>query len=194
MWLCADFTVGYYWTQWLRHCFCYSIYYCFSCSQGFYRRKGYLYCSYHDRNFLFPPLPSGHPTSSFVLSLFVPSNSSMLSLQTCIHYSFHFIAPGLLAWLLFPERWEIAWVLMLATMLVDLDHLLAKPIFDPSRCSIGFHVLHTYPAIIVYFLLLFVPNFYIQAIAAGLLFHMYTDWQDCLWTARSKKYKSGLRA
>ena len=35
-------------------------------------------------------------------------------------------------------------------MLVDADHLLASPIFDPSRCSIGFHPLHTLPAMAVY--------------------------------------------
>ena len=31
---------------------------------------------------------------------------------------------------------------MLATMVVDLDHLLADPILDPQRCGIGFHPLH----------------------------------------------------
>ncbi len=69
---------------------------------------------------------------------------------------------------------------MIATMLVDLDHLLATPIFEPGRCSIGFHPLHSYPAIAVYFLLLFLPK--LRIIAVGLLFHMLTDWQDCLWT------------
>ena len=34
---------------------------------------------------------------------------------------------------------------MMATMLVDLDHLFADPIYDPDRCSIGFHPLHQYP-------------------------------------------------
>ena len=28
---------------------------------------------------------------------------------------------------------------MLTTMLIDLDHLLANPVFDPDRCSINFH-------------------------------------------------------
>jgi len=112
----------------------------------------------------------------------------MVNLQTLVHYSFHFIVPGLLAWLLFPEMWGLAWLLMIGTMLVDIDHLLARPIFDSKRCSIGFHILHSYPAIAVYGLLLFVPNLYVQVIAVGLLFHMYTDWQDCLWTRYSVKH------
>jgi hypothetical protein len=39
-------------------------------------------------------------------------------------------------------------------MLVDLDHLLATPIFEAGRCSINFHPLHSYIAIAVYFILL----------------------------------------
>jgi hypothetical protein len=66
-------------------------------------------------------------------------------------------------------------------MLVDLDHLLSTPIFDPNRCSIDFHILHTHEAIIFYFFLLLVPNFYIRVIATGLILHMFTDFQDCLW-------------
>ena len=49
----------------------------------------------------------------------------------------------------------IAIEIMIATMLVDLDHLLANPIFDPNRCSIGFHFLHSEIAIIGYVFMLF---------------------------------------
>ena len=108
------------------------------------------------------------------------THETLKVLQTIIHYSLHFIAPGLLAWLFFRDRWKKALLIMIATMLVDLDHLLATPIFEPGRCSIGFHPLHSYPAIAVYFLLLFLPK--LRIIAVGLLFHMLTDWQDCLWT------------
>ena len=68
---------------------------------------------------------------------------------------------------------------MLATMLIDLDHLLATPIFDPNRCSIGFHPLHSYYAIAVYIGLLFYKK--TRIIAIGLLLHMLTDFQDCMW-------------
>ena len=68
---------------------------------------------------------------------------------------------------------------MLATMLVDLDHLLAEPLFDPTRCSIGYHPLHSYYAIGVYGIMSFIPQ--LRIVAIGLLFHMLTDYQDCLW-------------
>ena len=71
---------------------------------------------------------------------------------------------------------------MLATMLVDLDHLLADPIFDPTRCGIGLHPLHSYYAIAIYFLIFFFSRAKtIKIIMLGLLFHMFTDYQDCLW-------------
>ena len=67
---------------------------------------------------------------------------------------------------------------MLATMLVDVDHLLATPIFQEGRSSIGFHPLHTYPMIFLYFLgAIFLQGNY-KIIAIGLLFHMFTDFQD----------------
>ncbi len=68
---------------------------------------------------------------------------------------------------------------MLATMLVDLDHLFATPIFEPGRCSINFHPLHTYWAMAVYVVLLFFKK--TRIIAVGLLFHMFTDFIDCQW-------------
>lgn len=68
---------------------------------------------------------------------------------------------------------------MLATMVVDVDHLLATPLFDPNRCSINFHPLHTYWAIGVYVILLFFKK--TRIIAVGLLFHMLTDYIDCQW-------------
>lgn len=100
-------------------------------------------------------------------------------LQPLVHYSLHFLVPGLLAYLFFREQWKRAWLIMIGTMLVDLDHLLSTPIFDPGRCSIGYHPLHSYYAIAVYFVLLFFPK--TRIVAVGLLFHMLTDWQDCLW-------------
>lgn len=62
-------------------------------------------------------------------------------------------------------------------MLVDLDHLFADPIFKADRCSINFHPLHTYYAMVVYFLGLFFKKTRILCIA--LLFHMLTDFIDC---------------
>lgn len=100
-------------------------------------------------------------------------------LQTITHYSLHFLAPGLIAWLFFPDNWLKAWGIMLATMLIDLDHLLADPLFDPDRCSIGFHPLHSYYVMPVYAALLLSSK--TRIIGVGLLFHLLTDYQDCLW-------------
>jgi hypothetical protein len=64
-------------------------------------------------------------------------------------------------------------------MLVDLDHLLADPVFQSNRCSIGFHPLHTSYAIILYVVLIFLRRPF-NIIGVGLLFHMVTDFIDCL--------------
>ncbi len=62
-------------------------------------------------------------------------------------------------------------------MLIDLDHLLADPIFEPQRCSIGFHYLHSTIAIIAYVILLFFKK--TRIIAIGLVMHIATDLLDC---------------
>lgn len=100
-------------------------------------------------------------------------------LQTIVHYSFHFLFPGLIAFVFFKDIWVKAWLIMAATMLIDLDHLLAVPIFDPDRCSINFHPLHTYWALGIYLLLLFFKK--TRIVGVGLVFHLFTDYIDCLW-------------
>lgn len=100
-------------------------------------------------------------------------------MQHILHYFLHFIFPGLVAYFFFQSRWKWAYSLMLFTMLVDLDHLLATPIFHPCRCSIGFHPLHSYYAIAVYIIFLFPMK--TRLIAIGLLMHMATDWIDCFF-------------
>src|SRR5690554_1642333 len=101
-------------------------------------------------------------------------------LQTLVHYSLHFLVPGLIAFVFFRDQWVKAWLILLATMLIDLDHLLADPIFDPNRCSINFHPLHTYWALAVYIVLLFFKK--TRIIAIGLVFHLLTDYIDCYWS------------
>lgn len=107
-------------------------------------------------------------------------------LQPIVHYTLHLLFPGLIAYFGFRDIWKKAWFIMIATMLVDLDHLLANPIFDPNRCSIGFHPLHSKVAIAIYGLMLFYKP--LRIIAIGLLFHMFTDYQDCLWMHALKTF------
>lgn len=67
---------------------------------------------------------------------------------------------------------------MIASMAVDLDHLLATPIFDPNRCSIFYHPLHSRTAITVYGMMAVCTKTRIAAI--GLIIHMGLDLLDCL--------------
>ncbi len=96
------------------------------------------------------------------------------------HYFLHLLVPAVFAYVFFRSEWKKAWIIMLGTMIVDVDHLLANPIFDPNRCSIGFHPLHSPVAIIVYALLLIAPNRYLKIVGLGLLLHMFADWVNCL--------------
>ena len=100
-------------------------------------------------------------------------------LQPIIHYGLHLIFPVLIAFIFFRKNWKQVYLIFLATMLIDLDHLIAQPIFEPTRCSINFHPLHSYWAIGIYFLGLFFKK--TRIIAIGLLFHIITDWIDCQW-------------
>lgn len=94
-----------------------------------------------------------------------------------IHYSLHFIAPALIAYLFFRSNWKIVYVIFLLSMFVDLDHLLATPTFDKDRCSINFHPLHSSIAMGFYVIGLFFKKTRILCFA--LLFHMLTDTIDC---------------
>lgn len=100
-------------------------------------------------------------------------------LRLLLHGILHFLIPGIVARLAFKARWWRAWLIMSSTNLVDLDHLLATPVFDANRCSIPFHPLHSYEAIALYGVFCFVPLLRLPAL--GLLIHMALDGVDCLW-------------
>ena len=70
---------------------------------------------------------------------------------------------------------------MVTVMIVDLDHFLVNPVYDPDRCGIGFHLLHSYPAIGVYVVLAVITRTRVAGI--GLLIHMALDGVDCIWMA-----------
>lgn len=94
-----------------------------------------------------------------------------------LHISLHLVVPLAVVGLFFKKDWKIAYFIMLFTMLVDLDHLLANPIYDPNRCSIGFHPLHEPWFIAFYFILSFYPK--TRFIGVGLVIHMVLDAIDC---------------
>lgn len=116
-----------------------------------------------------------------------------------IHIALHVLVPLVIALLFYRDRWRSALVILLATMVVDVDHLLADPIYDPDRCSIGFHPLHTLPAVGVYLAMWLVPVGgrrlassdaaaeqsdldrwrFIHLTGLGLVIHMALDLSDC---------------
>lgn len=104
-------------------------------------------------------------------------------LQSFVHYFLHFGFPLVIAYVFYKTNYLKVYGVLLLTMLVDLDHLIANPIFDPTRCSIGFHFLHTYFAIACYILGLFFKK--TRLVAIGLLLHMLTDLIDCIWNSYS---------
>lgn len=99
-----------------------------------------------------------------------------------LHIALHFIIPLLVSLLVFTKQRDAKramqiYVFMIATMAVDLDHLLAVPIYDPGRCSIGFHPLHKEFMVGVYAVISLFPK--TRWIGLGLLIHMVLDAQDC---------------
>jgi hypothetical protein len=104
-------------------------------------------------------------------------------MQQFIHYFLHLVFPLLIAFLFYRKKWIKVYSIFLLTMLVDLDHLFASPIFDSCRCSIGFHPLHSYIAIAIYFVMLLPPK--TRIIALGLLMHIATDAIDCFLSAQA---------
>lgn len=106
-----------------------------------------------------------------------------------LHLLLHLLVPIAVAALFYRPAWRSAALFMLATMAVDLDHLLADPIYDPARCSIGFHPLHTTWPIVAY-AAVFAGALVarrrtarlrvLELVALGLLIHMALDGLDCL--------------
>lgn len=77
----------------------------------------------------------------------------------------------------YTDSWQQAFIVMMLTMVVDIDHLLAEPIYQAGRCSINFHPLHT-PIPIAFYLALCIPK-KTRVIGLGLVIHMILDSLDC---------------
>ncbi len=88
--------------------------------------------------------------------------------------------PLALARIVYYKRWLVAWGILMAGMLIDLDHLLADPIYDPQRCGVGFHPLHSGLPIGLYVLAVAHPR--TRLLGLGLLIHIALDSIDCRLT------------
>lgn len=98
-------------------------------------------------------------------------------LQILAHYGCHVFIPLIVALIWFKPNWKIAFLMIFSGMWIDIDHLLANPIFDPNRCSINFHPLHSYYAIVLYIILLFPKK--TRLFGLGLVIHIIADVVDC---------------
>lgn len=75
----------------------------------------------------------------------------------------------------FPFK-SAVWQILLSN-LIDLDHLLANPIYDPARCSINFHPLHSWYFFPLYAAGLFSKKY--RYFFAGIVLHLVLDFGDC---------------
>ncbi len=100
--------------------------------------------------------------------------------QKLVHFSGHLLLPAAIAYAGYGSSWKNVALLMTGANLVDVDHLLAKPIYDPDRCSIGTHPLHSIPAIGLYSAMALHQS--TQDLGVGLLTHMAVDYVDCINT------------
>lgn len=95
------------------------------------------------------------------------------------HLLLHAAAPLAVSLVFHRSHWRRAWLVLLAGWLIDVDHLLADPIYAPGRCSIGFHPLHRAPAALLYVAMLLPKR--TRLLAVGLLIHLGLDAMDCAW-------------
>lgn len=95
-----------------------------------------------------------------------------------LHILLHFAVPAVLALVVKARPWWKVYALLMLGMVVDVDHVLASPLYDPLRCGMGFHPLHTWPAVLLYMgLTAYRPT---RVVGVGLLVHMLLDTLDCL--------------
>lgn len=100
-------------------------------------------------------------------------------LRAVVHMILHIAVPAVAARIWYRQKFLHSWMIMIAALAIDLDHLLSSPVYDPNRCSIGFHPLHQYAFIALYALLALVPR--TRVIGIGLLIHIFLDGIDCAW-------------
>jgi hypothetical protein len=115
--------------------------------------------------------------------------------RASLHLLLHVLVPLVVAFYLAPKaKWKMVFMVMVATMVVDVDHLLATPIYAPNRCSILFHPLHQVLPMVVYALMVIWPllvvvlkrklkpvEFWTGWVGLGLVIHMLLDGVDCYW-------------
>lgn len=105
-------------------------------------------------------------------------------LRFFVHYGIHFLVPVAIGLIFFKENRLAVITILLAGILIDVDHLVANPIFYSERCSIGFHPFHSNWAIALYTVLFFFKRTRVFGLA--LLIHIFADAMDCYLLLQSK--------
>ena len=106
-----------------------------------------------------------------------------------IHLALHGVVPLTVALAFYRPIWAKALGIMMLGMVIDLDHLLADRIYDPGRCSIGFHPLHTLVPMGLYFALF--AHEKTRLLGLGLGIHVLLDMIDCQVTGGIWYYSGG---
>ncbi|MFA5993815.1 MAG: DUF6122 family protein [Parcubacteria group bacterium] len=97
-------------------------------------------------------------------------------MTTPIHLIFDLGAYFLVDKIPFINANNVDLLLLFSTELIDLDHLLSKPIYHPRRNPFKTHILHKkWPMILIasFFLLLYRPVLFL---GIGLLTHLLVDY------------------
>ena len=100
-------------------------------------------------------------------------------LRHFLHYGIHFLVPIIVAFFFYKDHRFKVMLILLAGIFLDIDHVFANPIFDPNRCSIGFHPLHAYALLPVYFGLAIWKK--TRLLGLALVIHILADITDCLF-------------
>ncbi len=84
-----------------------------------------------------------------------------------LHIALHFIIPLTVAVLFWRKLWRESYLWMLTGLVIDADHLLADPVYDASRCSIGFHPLHSSAAMIFFAVAFLLTIYWSSGVSSG---------------------------
>lgn len=115
-----------------------------------------------------------------------------------VHNTFHVLAHLILFLFLyylniFPSLsiWNLVFIII-SSNLIDLDHLLARPIFEEGRCSItGKSILHKWYLILLWVLGVFIPIPHVQVFCLGVLSHILVDGLGCYLMSKEAKKERG---
>src|SRR5690606_5267486 len=103
----------------------------------------------------------------------------MITPAFAFHMFLHVAVPVLVAAIFYRKHFSSSALNMLGGIVIDVDHLFATPILDPGRCSVGFHLLHSYWLIPVYVALALHPRSRLAGL--GLVIHIILDASACNW-------------